>query len=65
MNAGRVDAQLQRLRVVAVDAGNRVRHQLDRIGKRQLVDFLEARGDVAVPGLLVGNVKRPLSSSVK
>ena len=51
-------AQRHRVRRVTVDARDRMREVLARLGIRHLVVVLEALDQVAVPGLLVGHVDR-------
>ena len=58
MKAGRVTRSAIVLRVVAVDAGDRMLHQLDRLGIGHRVHLLEAFDEVAVAGLLVGEIDR-------
>ena len=55
------DAQRQCLCVVAIDATNRVVHQLHRVRIGQLVDLLESLGDVAIAQLLVCNIGRSMT----
>ena len=56
MNAGRVTRSANVCEVVAVNAGDRVLHQLNRVCEWHLIDFLEASRDVAVSRLLVRNI---------
>ena len=52
--SGTGDAQRQRCSIVAVDAGDRVLHELDRLAVGHRVDLLEALDDVSFAGFLVG-----------
>ena len=55
--AGRRDAQLHGLGIVAVDAGDRVLDQLARLHVRHVVQRLEALDQVAVAELVIGGVQ--------
>ena len=61
MKAGRVTRSAHGLGVVAVDAGDRVLHELDRLAVGHRVDLLEALDDVAVARLLVGEIGRGMA----
>ena len=61
MNAGRVTRSASVVAVVAVDAGDRMAHELCRLRVRHRVDLLEALDDVAVARLLVREVHRRMA----
>ncbi len=42
-----------------------MRYQLARLSERHLIEFLEARDEVAVAGLLVGYVDRPVALNAR